>query len=249
MPRHAPLSVFLAACIGLGPSTLEGQESLPWVDLELGGGVTFGADAFGPLYPIQPHQGYLELGEIDRWAVVRAGARFRPLWGGLRPTAHVEYAFDEDVYAMWIPCDPGLACPDILLEPAARVSRLVALAGIEIPVPVPLGPVSPHATLAAGLRRYDAQWRGLGQEPGDYFVLAEGSHAETDFVWRAGGGASALLGYGLQLWAQVNVDLGHFGPGVVPVQPGSAQEPSEIDLGRDRVSEASLMMGLRRALF
>ncbi len=249
MRPHARFSLFLAALIGFAPSSLGGQEGLPFVDLELGGGVTFGADAFGPVYPIQPHQGYLDLGEIHRWASVRVGARFRPLWADLRPTAHVEYAFDEDVYATWIPCSPGLGCADILLEPTTRVSRLVALAGFEIPLPVSMGPVSPHATLAAGLRRYDVQWRALGHEPGDYFVLPEGSRGETDFVWRAGGGASALLGHGFQLWAQVNVDLGRFGPGVVPVQPGNAQEPSEIDLGRDRLSEASVMLGLRRALF
>jgi hypothetical protein len=249
MPRHARLSVFLAACIGLCPSSLESQEGLPVVELELGGGVTFGADAFGSVYPIRPEPGYLLLDEIDRWASVRVGARFQPLWGAVRPTAHLDYALDADVDGIWHPCDPGLACADILLKPAVRVSRLAAAVGVEVPLPVSVGPVSPHATVAVGLRRYDVQWRALGHEPDDFFVLPEGSHGETGFVGRVGGGASAPLRWNLELWAQVNVDLSDFGPGVVPVQAVDVQEPSEMDLGRERRRETSVTVGLRRALF
>lgn len=252
MRPHARIRFLLAAAFGgFLPVSLQGQDGPRLVEVEVGAGVTLASEELGVLYPVRPEVGYMELGEIHQWTSIGIGARFRPLWAGIRPTARVDYAFDADVYAQWLPCEPGYPCPAILLEPDVRVSRLAALLGIEVPVPLSLGPVNAHATIGTGLRRYDVQWRTLGEPPTSSFVLPEGSRKESDLLWRVGGGLSAQLGWDLELWGQVAVDMSRFGPGVVPVRAPAepVEQRTEVDLGRDTRTETSLTVGIRRSIF
>ena len=53
------------------------------------------------------------------------------------------YATAADVQGNWLPCDPGFACPAVLLPIDGGASRLQATVGAELPILTRAGPVRP----------------------------------------------------------------------------------------------------------
>jgi len=79
-------------------------------------------------------------------------------------------------------CYPGLACPAILLESAAEVRVLGAVADLVWTLLPAMAPVRPFLLLGAGVKRYRYSWPA-GE------VLAEGGdHAASSFTTHAGAG-------------------------------------------------------------
>jgi len=79
-------------------------------------------------------------------------------------------------------CYPGLACPAVLLESAAEVRVLGAVADL-VWRPLPLvAPVRPFLVLGAGVKQYRYSW------PAPEVLVEAGEHAASSFTAHAGAG-------------------------------------------------------------
>jgi hypothetical protein len=124
---------------------------------------------------------YLRLGRADAAPAfeLEAGIRFPVLPFSLRLVglaslpADVSGTFD---------CYPGLACPAILLESAAEVRVLGAVADLVwMPLPA-VAPVRPFLLLGAGVKQYRYSW------PAAVALVEAGKHTASSFAAHAGAG-------------------------------------------------------------
>ena len=212
------------------------------LDLRLG--VTSGSTELGASTGVP--DGVFNLRDLGAAPIFGVGALFPETVLGLRPQALVTYATAADVEGNWVPCDPGFACPEILLPVDGSASRLQATAGVELPILTRAGPARPYASVGIGLRRYGISWASIG-DPGDSFRLAAGSYGETDLLVRFGLGVGVSLG-GFEALLEGSADLSRFGAGRVPVPEELLAQwaGSTIDLGRDTREHFEVVLGMRR---
>lgn len=242
--RGRSIAAILAASLLLFARSADSQTTGFGLDLRVG--VTSGSESLGSFTGVP--DGYFGLGELTPAPGFGLGVLFPEVVLGIRPQALISYAIPADVRGNWIPCDPGFACPSILLPIDARADRLEATVGAELPVLAQAGPVRPYATAGIGLRRYGFSWSAVGR-PGDPLNLAPGSVGETDFLVRLGVGVGVRMGR-YEALLEGTADLSEFGAGRVPVPTESLilwPEPF-IDLGRESQREYAVVVGLRRYL-
>jgi len=233
----------LMFAIALIPGVLRAQS--PWA-VEVRAGAVFGSGDLG--VTTGPSVGYFALGGVDAAPSLGLAVTTPGFFAGLQPRAAVSYAPPADVSGTWIPCDPGLACPSILLPMDGRASRLEALVGAELPLAVVSGPIRPYVTVGVGVRRYGFSWSPIGNAD-DSFFLDGGTYGETDFLGRVAVGFAMDLGP-LAATLEGGADLSAFGAGRVPIprdQLALYPEPT-IDLGRTNLQEYTVTLGLRRQL-
>lgn len=241
----------------LVPNLGQAQGRPSRLELEIRPGVLFGTDFdVGQLIEADDFAGYngpyrsLATGSYFRLEgtgtrpSIAVSVRLPALWLGARPVLEASKAFATGVGATWVPCAPGLPCADILIRPDVEASRIAAVAGFDLPVPVPIGGVETRIGLGLGLRHYGLSWAELG-EPGT-FVLPAGSHGEDDLLVRAGAGIAFRLGR-FAVVGRADVDQSRFGSGVVSVP--LLRDPGEFDLGRRTLREVTLSLGLGASAF
>jgi hypothetical protein len=216
--------------------------------VEARAGVTSGSGELGTT--LGPPLGYFEFASLDGAPAFGVGV-LAPSVIGVRPRISVSYAPPADVSGTWVPCDPGLACPAILLLVDGRASRLEGIVGGEVAL-AGHGPVRPYVSAGVGFRRYGFSWTPVGEEGTD-LLLAAGSHGEIDFLGRAAVGFAFDVG-GLEATLEGGADLSAFGAGRVPVPLQTfandlALYPQPtLDLGRGSLQEYEVSVGLRYAI-
>lgn len=236
-------AALLAASFLPGPAQAQSAEG---VALELRVGATFESDALG--ITTRAPEGYFGFGKVDAAPSIGVGLLLPPIAPGIRPQALVSYAPPADLEGNWVPCEPGVPCPSVLLPVDGRASRFEATVGAELPFVVMAGPARPYINVGLGLRRYGFSWRSIG-EPDDVLRLGGGSFGETDLLARLGIGVGVELGR-FAATLEGSADLSSFGPGRVPVPAETLAlfpEPT-IDLGRGTRREYNLTVGVRRYL-
>ncbi len=207
---------------------------------EISLGYLLAANDLGHTNPIDP-VGYLRLADVDPAPSLGLTLVFPSPLAGVRLFTRLSYARSADVPAIWIPCEPGAACPAILIQPTVRASRMLGTAGLEIPVLRVGSPVIGHALVAAGVRRYGISWDPWGE---GVFQLPRGSHDEWDDLGEAGLGIVVSTGP-VAVAGRWSVAISRFGAGEVT----TGDPVGTLDLGRRRVVENVLQLGVRRSLF
>ena len=232
------LSVF-----SLVPRALEAQRFGSNSAVGLHAGVWIGTE-LGATRETRP-VGYLELGESEAAPTLELAAVVGSAGWPLRLWTAFGVSADASIRAQWFPCDPGLACPSILIEPEVDIQRFTGVIGLELSVPDRTVRVRPYLKAGAGFRHYEVEWRQWGGE--GTFLLPEGSIGETAFLTSLAGGA-ALDVFGFEARAEAGLDLSRFGRGVVPVITPVPEGPFEIDLGRKTLREVMVRVGVYRPL-
>ena len=237
MVVSAVLTVFF-----LLPSAATAQSSS--IGIEARAGVGLGSETLG--FTTSVPQGQFNLADVTAAPMLGLGLVLPVVGPGIRPQLRVSYLLPVDVAGNWIPCDPGLACPDIYLPLDAQADRWQATVGAEFPLAASSLPLRPYVRVGVGLRRYGFSWKQIGAET-DNFLLRAGSTGETDLMAGLGLGAAVSMG-AFELSFEGAADLSSFGPGVVPIVDPVLPAGPGIDLGRRSMTEFTLSVGLRRYL-
>lgn len=203
--------------------------------------LTVGGD-LGHTRPISP-EGYLTLRGAEAAPALEVAVVLPSPLLGIRPFARVAHARAATIPAAWTPCDPGLACPSILIEPTVRASRSYAAMGLEVPLLSLVSGVGLDAVVGVGVRRYGFSWESWGGPPDNSFHLPEGSHAEWDRMAQLGVGLRVPVG-AVALSGRWTALVSDFGAGVVPRADGSGT----VDLGRSRTLQNVLHLAVRRPM-
>jgi hypothetical protein len=210
---------------------------------EIALGYFLAGDNLGSTHPIDP-AGYLSLRDVGPAPSLGIAVVLPSTLGGLRPFARLSYARAAGVPAVWVPCDPGQACPSILIEPTVRASRVHGTVGLETPFLQVGTSVALGAAAAVGVRRYGISWEPWGGPPDNVFHLPRGSRGEWDALGEVGLEVSVSVGSAV-LVGRWSIAVSEFGPGeLTDLQTGGA-----VDLGRHRTTDTALHVGLRRGLF
>jgi hypothetical protein len=236
------LAVVSGLSLATVPAAAQGVRS---PTAELGGGVFTAHKDLGHAYPLTP-DGHLRLGRLRAGAAADVGVLLETPLFGLRPLLRLAYAPSRAVPASWRPCEPWAACPAILIQPETRVSRVHLMAGVELPLVRFARGGDLHATFAAGGRRYGISWEEWGGPPEDSFHLPEGADGMWDPLLQTGVGIAVEVGvYAVVM--QWSVSWSDFGPGVRSGPDGSGGIAT-VDLGRRRMAQHAVRVGVRRAL-
>lgn len=128
-------------------------------------------------------------------------------------------------------CNPGFACPAVLLPRDAEVG-MQSLVGDLIISPLERNDrIRPWAALGAGIRRYDYSWN-------DGNLINAGSHSETSLALHAGLGMSLDLPFGalqLEVADYWTPESGAVVPIAVPASGGSTGSVPRRDAQHDIV--------------
>lgn len=240
MSMRAPWLALLGMGLATAPASAQVAGTFTG---EVALGYFLASDDLGPTHPVDP-AGYLDLRDVGAAPSLGVALLLPSPLPRLRPFTRLSYARAAGVPAVWVPCDPGQACPSILIEPTVRASRAHGTVGLEI-LFLQVGPsVALGAVAAVGVRRYGISWEPWGGPPNDVFHLPRGSREEWDALREVGLDLSVRFGAAV-LTCRWSIAVSEFGPGeLTDPETGGA-----VDLGRRSTTDTALHVGLRRALF
>jgi hypothetical protein len=242
--RGAIVALLALSSSALTPRALEAQRVESRSAVGIHAGIWIGTNDLGATRQVHP-VGYLELGESEAAPALELAAVLGPPGWPLRLWTAFGASANASIPARWSPCDPGQACPAILIEPDVDIQRFTGVIGLELSVPDRTIRVRPYLKAGVGFRHYDVDWKEWGGE--GTFHLPAGSLGETALLTSLAGGAAVDV-FGFEARAEAGLDLSRFGRGVVPVRSPSPEGPFEVDLGRTTVREVMVRVGIFRPL-